>query len=223
MIRSELAGMIDHTLLRPDAGEQDIIRLCNEALHYRFKAVCIAPVWVPTALKALSGTDTRVATVIGFPLGSTLAEVKAFEARMAMEDGAHELDMVIQVGLLRTGDTAAVLRDIRGVVSAAKEFPGSVVKVILETALLTDPEKILGCRLAKEAGADFVKTSTGFAKGGATVEDVSLLRKTAGSHMGVKASGGIRDLRTALAMIDAGANRIGCSASVQIMGELDEP
>lgn len=219
MDRTELAGMIDHTLLRPDAASADILRLCSEAVEFRFYAVCIAPAWVPLAVNVLKGSGIRVATVVGFPLGSTFPEVKVFETEKALSSGAEEFDMVIPVGLLKEGDEEAVLSDILGVVQAAKKREGSVVKVIIETVLLTDAEKTLACRLAEQAGADFVKTSTGSLGKGATPEDITLLRRTVGGRMKIKASGGIRDLGSALALVSAGADRLGCSASVRIMKE----
>lgn len=212
---AELAKMIDHTLLKPDATEDDISRLCQEAIEYGFVSVCVNPVWVPFAAELLAGTGVKVCTVVGFPLGANLKDTKAFEARAAVEDGATEVDMVINVGALKSGDHDAVFEDIQSVVEAV----GSevVVKVILETALLTDEEKVTACRLAKDAGAHFVKTSTGFGPGGATEDDVALMRRTVGDEMGVKASGGIRDAETAMRMIAAGASRLGCSASVAII------
>lgn len=220
MKQSELARIIDHTALRQETTKDRIIKLCGEAREFGFGAVCVAPVWIPLVVEMLSGTDIKIATVIGFPHGNTLTEVKEYEAEKAIGAGAHEFDMVINVGALKSGDRETVLNDIRSVVQVAHK-KGALVKVILETALLTDDEKVLGCRLAEEAGADYVKTSTGFASGGSTKEDVALLRQTVGDRLGVKAAGGIRDLPTALAMIEAGATRLGCSASVSIMKELD--
>jgi len=221
MTPNRLAAMIDHTLLRPEARAADVVRVCDEALHFAFATVCVAPVWVPLAAGSLAAaaTRTRVATVIGFPHGNTLPEVKAFEARRALEAGAQELDMVLQIGALKSGEDELALRDIRGVVSTAREN-SAVVKVIIETALLSDDEKVRACRLALEAGADYVKSSTGFAAAGATVQDVALMRRVVGERMGVKAAGGIKTLETALAMLDAGATRLGCSASVAIMRAL---
>jgi deoxyribose-phosphate aldolase len=197
----------------------DIVRACAEAREHGMCAVCVAPVWVALAARELVGSQVRVASVIGFPHGNTLPEAKAREARLALDAGASELDMVLQVGALRSRDTALVRRDIAGVVRAARER-GAQVKVILETALLTEAEKRLACRLAEEAGADFVKTSTGFGPGGATQADVRLLREAVGDRLGVKASGGIRTLGQALAMVRAGADRLGTSASVAILAEL---
>jgi deoxyribose-phosphate aldolase len=211
----ELAGMIDHTLLKPEATADQITKLCQEALQYQFKSVCINPFWVPLAAMLLKGSKVNVCTVIGFPLGSIPTEAKAEEVREAVRSGATEVDMVINIGALKSGQYDGVLHDIQAVVHAAKR--STVVKVILETGLLTDSEKVKACELAKEAGADFVKTSTGFGTGGATVEDIALMRKTVGEKMGVKASGGIRDYETAMAMIHAGANRIGASAGITIV------
>jgi deoxyribose-phosphate aldolase len=220
MTLDELAALIDHSMLRPDATGDDIARTCAEARLHGFGAVCVAPRWVETAAKALAGTRTRVASVIGFPHGDTLPEVKAHEAQLAIERGARELDMVMAIGALKSGDTEAVLRDIAAVVGVAGT-ESALVKVILETALLTEKEKVLACRLAEEAGADYVKTSTGCGPDGATVEDVALLRRTVGNRLGVKASGGIRTLKDALALLRAGASRLGTSASVAILRELE--
>lgn len=215
MMPQHLAKYIDHTLLKPESTEKDILRLCLEAKKYRFKAVCVNPYYVPTAAKALEGTDVQVATVVGFPLGSTSTFAKVCETKEAILNGATEIDMVLNIGALKSKKELDLYHDIKSVVKAASGK--ALVKVILETGLLTDEEKQLACRIAKEAGADFVKTSTGFGSGGATVEDVRLLRETVGETMGVKASGGIRDAKTALAMIEAGANRIGTSAGVNIV------
>ncbi|MEW6109961.1 MAG: deoxyribose-phosphate aldolase [Nitrospirota bacterium] len=216
---SELAKMIDHSALRPETTKDQILRLCDEARVFGFCAVCVAPVWVPLVKEALKGALVRVATVIGFPHGNTIREVKAYEAGLAIEEGAHELDMVINIGALKSRDHEAVFHDISAVVESARREQGIVVKVILETSLLTEEEKVMGCQLAEKAGADFVKTSTGFAAGGVTTADVALIRQVVGNRLGVKAAGGIRDLQTALAMIRAGADRLGCSASVSIMKE----
>ncbi|MBV9865221.1 MAG: deoxyribose-phosphate aldolase [Abitibacteriaceae bacterium] len=216
----QLASMIDHTALKPETTRAQIRQLCEEARQFNFVAVCVAPLWIDFAVHQLSGSPVKVATVVGFPHGNTLTDVKAFETTQAIERGAQEVDMVIPVGTLKCKDTDAVLEDIGAVVESARSKPGLVVKVILETALLTDEEKVSACHLAAEAGADFVKTSTGFSSGGATVADVTLMRRTVGDRLGVKAAGGIRDLATARAMIEAGANRIGCSASLAIMQEL---
>ncbi|MGI6075796.1 MAG: deoxyribose-phosphate aldolase [Pyramidobacter sp.] len=208
-----LAHYIDHTLLKPEATEADIEKLCDEARHWHFASVCVAPRWVKTSAKALAGTAVKVCTVIGFPLGASVTSVKAAEAAQAVADGADELDMVLSVGDLKSGDDAYVEQDIRAVVGAAA---GRTVKVIIETCLLTDEEKERACRLAVAGGARFVKTSTGFSKGGATVHDVQIMRRTVGPDFGVKASGGIHTREEALAMIDAGATRIGASAGVKI-------
>ncbi|MFC0298396.1 deoxyribose-phosphate aldolase [Geobacillus jurassicus] len=210
-----IAKMIDHTLLKPEATEQQIVQLCAEAKQYGFAAVCVNPTWVKTAARELSGTDVRVCTVIGFPLGATTPETKAFETKNAIENGAREVDMVINIGALKSGDDGLVERDIRAVVEAAAGR--ALVKVIIETTLLTDEEKVRACQLAVKAGADYVKTSTGFSGGGATVEDVALMRKTVGDRAGVKASGGVRDRETAEAMINAGATRIGTSSGAAIV------
>lgn len=212
---SRIAQMIDHTLLKPEATEQEILKLCEEAKAHGFASVCVNPYFVKTAAQALQGSPVKVCTVIGFPLGATDARVKAYETKLAIEDGAQEVDMVINIGALKSGDAEAVERDIQAVVEAAKER--ALVKVILETCLLTDEEIVRACELAKKAGADFVKTSTGFSSGGATVEAVRLMRQAVGESLGVKASGGIRDYETAKAMIDAGATRIGASAGIKIV------
>ncbi len=212
------ASFIDHTLLKPDASATDIERLCAEAAQFHFASVCVNPTWVRAAACHLRGSDAVVCTVIGFPLGATLADVKAYETRRAIFDGAREVDMVINVGALKSGDDCAVESDIRQVVEAAHEYD-VLVKVIIEAALLSDDEKVRACIAAKQAGADFVKTSTGFAKGGATVADVALMRRTVGPDMGVKASGGVRGLDDARAMLEAGATRIGASVGVKIAQE----
>lgn len=222
MTRSELAKRIDHTALKAETTRDQIVRLCDEAREFGFGAVCIAPSWLPFAVEQLTGTSVRIATVIGFPLGNTLSAVKAYEAERAIAAGAHELDMVIHVGALKSGEQEAVYEEIRSVVEIAHRTPGTLVKVILETALLTNSEKVLGCHLAEKAGADFVKTSTGFAAAGATIDDVAFLRRMVGIRLGVKAAGGIRDLATARAMVKAGATRLGCSSSVSIMKEFPE-
>lgn len=210
-----LAPLIDHTLLRPDAGPKDVETLCQEAVQFGFASVCVNPAWVGLAASILRGGRPTVCTVVGFPLGATTTEVKAVEAGRAIESGAGELDMVLPIGALRSGDHRLVRGDIRAVVEAAA---GQLVKVILETCLLTDEEKVLACRLAEEAGAAYVKTSTGFAAGGATERDVALLREAVGDRLGVKASGGIRSLTEAMAMLAAGADRLGTSAGVRIVG-----
>jgi len=213
----DLAKYIDHTLLKPDATQEDIDVLCDEAIEYGFAAVCINPTWVKYAAEKLRGSTVKVATVIGFPLGATTPEIKAMETRRALRDGAREVDMVINIGALKSGQQELVRKDIEKVVDAAHEG-GAITKVILETALLTDEEKVIASALAKRAKADFVKTSTGFSGGGATVYDVALMRETVGPDMGIKASGGVRTLEDAEDMIAAGATRIGASAGVQIIG-----
>lgn len=210
----ELAGIIDHTLLKPEAMPADIQKLCQEAREYQFCSVCVNPVYVPLAKKELVGTSVKVCTVIGFPLGATTAFAKAAEARDAVVWGADELDMVIRIGALKSGLYEDVHHDIAAVVDAAG---GRLVKVIIETALLTDSEKETACKIAVDAGANFVKTSTGFSRGGATVEDVKLMRAVVGPKIGVKASGGIRDRETALRMVEAGASRLGLSAGVAVV------
>jgi deoxyribose-phosphate aldolase len=214
-----LAALIDHTLLKPDASEAQVRRLCQEALHYHFASVCVNAGWVPRCAELLTGSEVKVCSVAGFPLGATLSEVKAFEAATAIRAGAHEVDMVLAIGRLKGGDYAAVYEDVEAVAIAAHEA-GALLKVILETALLSDEEKVAGAVLAKTAGADFVKTSTGFGGGGATVADVRLLRQVVGPDLGVKASGGVRSAATALELVAAGATRIGASASVPIIEEL---
>ncbi|MGY3724325.1 deoxyribose-phosphate aldolase [Granulicatella balaenopterae] len=212
---TKLSKYIDHTLLKPQATKEQILALCEEAKKYDFKSVCVNPFWVATAKKALEGSDVLVCTVIGFPLGANTAEVKAFETKEAIAQGAGEVDMVINVGALKSNDLQTVKEDIKAVVNEAKGKATS--KVIIETCLLTDEEKVTACELAKEAGADFVKTSTGFSTGGATVEDIALMRKTVGPDMGVKASGGVRSYEDAMAMIEAGATRLGASSGVAIV------
>src|ERR671916_200031 len=201
------AAMVDHTLLKPEASEKDITRLCEEAAQHGFASVCVNPSWVKTSACVLRGSGVPVCTVVGFPLGATLPDVKAYETRRAIFDGAREIDMVINIGALKSGDDCAVEDDIRAVATAAHEN-GVLCKVIIETALLTDDEKVRACLASKNAGADFVKTSTGFAKGGATVEDVALMRRVVGADLGVKASGGVKGLDDARAMFEAGATRI---------------
>ena len=214
-----VARLIDHTILKPEASPQQIERLCQEALRYGFAAVCVQPCYVALAASRLRGTPVKVASVIGFPQGATLTAVKRFEAQEAVRLGAGELDMVQNVGALKAGDRAAITRDIAAVVEVG-HGQGALVKVILENALLTHDEKVLACQLALAAGADFVKTSTGFSSGGATAEDVALMRSVVGEQAGVKAAGGIRSAADVLAMIAAGASRIGASASVAIVQEL---
>ena len=213
-----VAAMIDHTLLKPDAGRADIEKLCREAAEFRFATVCVNPFWVPTCARLLKGTSVGVCTVVGFPLGATTADVKHYETRRAIFDGASEVDMVINIGALKSGDLRTVERDIEAVVEPCRQC-GVVSKVIIEAALLTDEEKITASTLSKAAGADFVKTSTGFASGGATAADVALMRRTGGSEMGVKAAGGVRDLEGLKAMVAAGATRVGASAGVKIVQE----
>ena len=216
-VDDEIAVCIDHTLLRPDATYAQVRQLCLEAAEHRFASVCINPSHVAAAAAMLRGTPVAVCTVIGFPLGATTSEAKAFEARQAVERGAREIDMVLNVGALKSGDVQVVEHDIRAVAAACGKE--ALLKVILETALLTDAEKVQACAIAQWAGADFVKTSTGFGPGGATLQDIELMRHTVGDALGVKASGGIRDRDTALQMIAAGADRIGASASVKILQE----
>jgi deoxyribose-phosphate aldolase len=220
---TELAKTIDLTLLKPDATPDQIAQLCFEARKHGFASVCVNPAWVELCAKLLEGSPVEVCTVIGFPLGAAAPEVKAFETQNAIDHGATEIDMVINIGALKARDLELVARDMRGVVTTA-HARGPIVKVIIETALLTDEEKTIACMLAKEAGADFVKTSTGFASGGATVHDVALMRKVVGPEMGVKASGGVRTFEDAEKMIGAGATRIGASAGVKIIqGPSKEP
>lgn len=214
----EVARYIDHTLLKPDASRNEILALCEEGAAYGFASVCINPFWAREAACALRGSGVKVCTVIGFPLGANAPDVKGYEARRALFDGASELDMVINVGALKSGDYELVARDIAEVTTVAHDA-GCIAKVIIEAALLTEEEKVKACLLAKEADADFVKTSTGFAKGGATKADVALMRRVVGSEMGVKAAGGVRDLNQAREMIRAGATRIGASVGVKIARE----
>jgi deoxyribose-phosphate aldolase len=211
-----LARLIDHTLLKPDATPDAITRLCQEARQFEFATVCVNPIYVRMCAELLQGSPVKVCNVVGFPLGATLSEVKIFEAQTALHHGAAEIDMVINIGALKAKDYELVARDIRAVTLVCHSAR-SLIKVIIETSLLDDEEKVAACLLAKEAGADFVKTSTGFSIGGATVEDVALLRRVAGNEMGVKASGGIRTFQDAISMIKAGANRIGASAGVKII------
>ncbi len=212
----ELAQFFDHTLLKPDASKEQIRELCEQAKKYRFKSVCVNSSRIGLATKFLTGSDVLPIVVVGFPLGACTTEAKVFEAKQAVELGAREVDMVLNIGALKDGDISFVDTDIKAVVQAVEPIP---VKVILETALLTEQEKRTACLLAKGAGAAFVKTSTGFSTGGATVADVKLMRETVGETMGVKASGGIRTLETAMQMLEAGANRLGASASVKIIEE----
>ncbi|HEM3176929.1 TPA: deoxyribose-phosphate aldolase [Streptococcus suis] len=210
----ELNKYIDHTILKPETTQEQVAKIIEEAKEYDFASVCINPTWVAFAAKELTDTDVKVCTVIGFPLGANTSAVKAFETKDAIANGADEIDMVINVGALKSGNDALVLDDIKAVVDASGD---KLVKVIIETCLLTDDEKVRACQLSKEAGADFVKTSTGFSTGGATVADVALMRKTVGPDMGVKASGGARSYEDAIAFIEAGASRIGASSGVAIM------
>ena len=210
-----IGKMIDHTLLKADATEDMIKKLCKQAEEHEFAAVCVSPYYVGLANEILKDSDVKVATVIGFPLGANTSEVKAFETKNAIKNGADEVDMVINIGALKNKNYDLVREDIKAVVDAAKGK--ALVKVIIETCLLNEEEKRIACELSKEAGADYVKTSTGFSTGGATVEDVKLMREIVGENMGVKASGGIRDYEKAKAMVDAGASRIGASASIDIV------
>jgi len=220
--RQQLAKMIDHTQIKPTATKDEIVKLCKEAEKHGFWCVCVNSTYVSLAKQLLRETNVKVASTAGFPFGSSLPEVKAFEARKAVENGASEIDMVINIGALKSGDYETVKRDIGMVVDVKRlHDKGLVIKVIIETGYLTREEKVMACKIAKEAGADFVKTSTGFV-GGATVEDVRLMRETVGRDMGVKAAGGIRTLKEALAMIQAGANRIGTSTGVAIIKEFPE-
>lgn len=215
----QLAGMIDHTLLRPSATTAEVKALCSEAAHHGFANVCVSPVLVANVVRFLEGTPVGVCSVVGFPFGTHLAATKAHEAGEVVKEGASEIDMVIRIGALKEGREQEVRDDIRAVVEAARGRP---VKVILETCYLDEDEKVRGCLLAAEAGASFVKTSTGFGPAGAMVEDVALMRRTVGKNLGVKAAGGIRTLADALRMIRAGANRVGTSGSVAIMEEMRE-
>ena len=216
--RAFVAALIDHTLLRPEATASEIRKICAEARRYGFAAVCVNPYWVPLAAE-ITAPPVKVCTVIGFPLGAEATSIKVAEATEAVRAGAREMDMVLNLGELRGGNHDAVLRDIRAVVKAAHES-GAIVKVILETALLTDEQKITACGLAKDAGAEFVKTSTGFGPAGATVDDIALMRRAVGSGMGVKAAGGVRTLADLQRMVAAGATRIGASSSVIIIEEM---
>jgi deoxyribose-phosphate aldolase len=214
----EISRMIDHTLLKPEATRAQIVALCAEAREHGFATVCVNPTWVRLCAELLRGFETRVCAVVGFPLGATTPEVKAYEAARCLEDGAAELDMVMNVGALKSGDHGHVERDVAGVVAAGRRG-GAIVKVIIEAALLSDDEKVKACVVARAACADFVKTSTGFGPGGATVADIALMRRVVGPEMGVKAAGGVRDLKSAQAMIEAGADRIGASVGVRIVQE----
>jgi deoxyribose-phosphate aldolase len=214
MTGPELAGLIDHTLLRPDAADRDIHALCQEAHLHRFHAVCINPRFVPVAAAALRASTVRVCAVAGFPLGAGTRATKCYEAGEAVAAGAHEIDMVMAIGALKSGQSGAVRDEIAAVKAACDR---ALLKVIIETCLLTDDEKVLACRLARDAGANFVKTSTGFSKSGATTADVALMRRTVGTALGVKASGGVSTREAALAMVAAGASRIGTSSGVRLV------
>ena len=213
-----VASMIDHTLLKPDATRANIEDLCREAAQFKFATVCVNPTWVALASRLLAGSGVGVCSVVGFPLGATTPDVKGYETQRAIFDGAREIDMVINVGALKSGDLRAVERDLEAVTAPCRSC-GALSKVIIEAVLLTDDEKITACTLAKAAGADYVKTSTGFASGGATAADVALMRRVVGADMGVKAAGGVRDLEGMKAMIAAGATRVGASAGVKIVQE----
>lgn len=210
----KLNKFIDHTILKPETTQEQVEKILSEAKEYDFASVCVNPTWVSLAAESLKDTDVKVCTVIGFPLGANTSAVKAFETEDAIANGADEIDMVINIGALKAGNDALVLDDIKAVVDASGD---KLVKVIIEACLLTDDEKVRACQLSKEAGADYVKTSTGFSTGGATVADVALMRKTVGPDMGVKASGGARSYEDAIAFIEAGASRIGASSGVAIM------
>jgi deoxyribose-phosphate aldolase len=213
-----VAGMIDHTLLKPDASRDEVEKLCREAAEYQFASVCVNPTWVATCARLLQGSSVKVCSVVGFPLGATTPDVKHYETRRALFDGAREIDMVINVGALKSGDLRVVERDIEAVTGPCREA-GAISKVIIEAALLTNDEKVTACTLAKAAAADYVKTSTGFGPGGATAADVALMRRVVGEEMGVKAAGGVKDLDALKAMVAAGATRIGASAGVRIVQE----
>ncbi len=216
-IHNDMAKLIDHTLLKPEATREQVVQLCEEAVEHGFASVCVNPTWVRQCRDIVRGSDVLVCTVAGFPLGANTTPAKAFETQKAVDDGADEIDMVVNIGMLKSGDYNFVERDIRAVVEAAG--PKGEVKVIIETCYLTDAEKIKASLLVKEAGAHFVKTSTGFGKKGATLGDVALMRKIVGTKLGVKAAGGIRDQERALQMVEAGASRIGASASIAIIGK----
>lgn len=223
LAKDEMARFIDHTLLKPAATREDIKHLCQEALDFNFYSVCVNPVYVSFASKILEGSDVKVCCVVGFPFGANVSEVKAFEAEKAILDGADEIDMVINLGALKSGDLKEVRKDIQGVVKKAKLTHKEVkVKVIIETGLLSNEEKVIACKLVKDSGADFVKTSTGINSTGATIQDVILLRKNVGVEFGVKASGGIRSYDAAKNLISAGASRLGTSSGVKIINELKE-
>jgi deoxyribose-phosphate aldolase len=214
----DVAALIDHTLLRPDAVRADVERLCSEAWEHRFAAVCVNPAWVALVARKMENSGVAICSVVGFPLGATTADAKRYETLRAIDDGAAEIDMVVNIGALKSGDSDVALEDIEAVTRTCRDY-AVVSKVIIETARLTDDEKILACQLSKAAGADFVKTSTGFGPGGATAADVSLIRRIVGETMGLKASGGIKDYRTMMEMVAAGATRIGTSSGVAIVAE----
>ena len=211
----DIAGMIDHTLLKPDVTRNEIEQLCLEGRKYNFASVCMNPVWVKFCREILTGSGIKICTVSGFPLGASTTAIKAKEAEKGIEDGADEIDMVMNIGALKSGDIKSVEEDIRAIKRACRS--NTILKVIIETSLLTEEEKILACEISKKAGADFVKTSTGFSTSGATVEDIILMRRVVGPQMGVKASGGITDFNKAVALIQAGANRLGCGSSVAVI------
>ncbi len=215
--RATLAAVIDHTLLKPEATPEQVRKICQEARENGFAAVCVNPYYIPLVAEELKGSPVKVCSVVGFPLGANPTDIKIQETKYVVARGAREVDMVINIGLLKAGNVQAVKQDIAAVVGVAK---GAIVKVILETCYLTREEKVTACNAAKEAGAHFVKTSTGFGSGGATVDDVKLMRSVVGPSMKIKASGGIRSLETALAMLDAGADRLGASAGIAILKEL---
>jgi deoxyribose-phosphate aldolase len=214
----EIARLIDHTLLKPDATEKEITAVCRQALEFQFASVCVNPAWVHLVHAQLANSKVKTCSVVGFPLGASRTAIKVEETRLAAAEGASEIDMVINVGALRSGDETLVGYEI-GLMAAAAHNSGAILKVILETCLLTDDQKILGCQLSKEAGADFVKTSTGFSSGGATEADVKLMRAAVGTDLGVKASGGVRTFDAFTRMVNAGANRIGTSSGAQIISE----
>jgi deoxyribose-phosphate aldolase len=220
--KAELAKTIDHTLLKAIATEEQVRELCAEARKYGFMSVCVNPVWVPLCVRELSGTDISVCTVVGFPLGANTSEIKAAEASLAVEKGAREIDMVINLGAAKAGNWKLVEDDIREVVKVCGNSGGAIVKAIIETCYLTDTEKVKACEAAARAGARFVKASTGFGTGGANAEDVRLMRKATGGKLLIKASGGIRSYHDAIKMLEAGADRIGASSSVAIVSELPE-
>jgi deoxyribose-phosphate aldolase len=216
MSHSEIARLIDHTLLKPDATADKIAKLCAEARDHNFASVCVNPFWVPSAAQELSGSRVKTCTVVGFPLGANTTATKIFETGKSLRSGAQEIDMVINIGALIGGDHGAVLADIRGVVEES-HGANAIVKVILETCLLNEEQKVTACKMCVDAGADFVKTSTGFSTGGATVQDIALMRKTVGPTIGVKASGGVRSYADVMKMVEAGATRIGTSSGVEIL------